>query len=449
MEADPPIPVPAESTPGPVARAERIVAVDVLRGFALLGILVMNVVAYALPDAAYTVPSAAGGFAGADRVAWLLSHVFFEFKMMTIFSMLFGAGLVLLAERAEERGADVRRIYRRRIGWLLVIGLVHAYLVWWGDILVAYAQCGVLIYFFRKRSPRALLVTGAAFCVVGALMMLGFGLFLGHARGAAQEVAAAQAAGRAPAPGKKEMADGWNDMRKELDPTPEEVRENAVVYHGSWHAIALHRAPKVIQMHTMAFLAFLLWRVGGTMLIGMGLMKLGVFSAARSDRFYGASMLVGFGLGFPLVAWGAWRLVSHDFDPLATMSGDFLPNYFGSFLAALGYVGLVMTAVRRRWLQGLQQRLAAVGQMALTNYLTQSLICTTLFYGYGFDLFERLSRWQLLPLCLAIWILQLAWSPWWLARYRYGPFEWSWRSLTYAELQSLRLAPGTSGRKAA
>jgi uncharacterized protein len=426
---------PSPAAPAPVAVTERVLAVDVLRGFALLGILGMNVVAYALPDSAYTVPSTAGGFTGLDRWAWVLSHVVFEFKMMTIFSMLFGAGLVLMAERSEARGGNVKRIYFRRIGWLLLIGCVHAYLLWWGDILVAYAQCGLLIWFFRKKSPRALIATGAALAVVGALMMFGFSFFIRHVQETVRE---AERPGVVLSAEQREAVEGWAEMRREIDPTPAEVRENAAIYHGSWLAIARHRAPKVLQMHTVAFVAFLLWRVGGSMLIGMGLMKLGVFSAARSDRFYGLCMALGFGLGVPLVAWGAFRLIGHDFDPVATMGGGMLPNYVGSFLCAMGYVGLVMTAVRRGRLVGLQQRLAAVGQMALTNYLTQTLICTTLFYGYGLDLFEALGRWQLLVVCVAIWIVQLAWSPWWLARYRFGPFEWAWRSLTYGHLQPLK-----------
>ena len=137
-----------------------IYSVDVLRGFALLGILAMNIVGFGWPGAAYGNPMRGGGFEGLDRVIWFFNHLVFETKMMTIFSMLFGAGLVLMDQRAEARGAHIRGVYFRRVLWLLVIGLVHAYLIWWGDILVLYAECGLLLYFFRNLKPRTLIILG-------------------------------------------------------------------------------------------------------------------------------------------------------------------------------------------------------------------------------------------------------------------------------------------------
>ena len=133
---------------------------DVLRGFALLGILAMNIVGFGWPDAAYGNPFRGGGFEGLDRGVWFFNHMVFEAKMMTIFSMLFGAGLVLMDQRAEKRGAKIRGVYYRRILWLLVIGLIHSYLIWWGDILVLYAECGLFLYFFRNLRPRTLIILG-------------------------------------------------------------------------------------------------------------------------------------------------------------------------------------------------------------------------------------------------------------------------------------------------
>src|SRR5262245_28441400 len=146
----PPLVLPVSRTPGPVAPAERVTAVDVLRGVALLGILPMNIVAFAWPFSAYFDPTAGGGFEGLDRVIWIVCHIVFDQKMLTIFSMLFGAGLVLMGERAEARGRSITGIYYRRVLWLLAIGMVHAYLLWDGDILVAYAQCGLFLYLFRR-----------------------------------------------------------------------------------------------------------------------------------------------------------------------------------------------------------------------------------------------------------------------------------------------------------
>src|SRR5436305_12829970 len=154
----PPVVLPVPRTPDPVAPAERVTAVDVLRGVALLGILPMNIVAFAWPFAAYFDPTAGGGFEGRDRAIWIVCHLVFDQKMLTIFSMLFGAGLVLMGDRADARGRSLARVYYRRVFWLLAIGAVHAYLIWDGDILFAYAECGLLLYPFRRRSPRTLIV---------------------------------------------------------------------------------------------------------------------------------------------------------------------------------------------------------------------------------------------------------------------------------------------------
>lgn len=440
-ETGAPTPPPAP-LPDPVAPAERLVSVDVLRGFALLGILVMNIVAFGLPDAAYSNPLLGGGFDGVDRTAWLLSYVFFNMKMMTLFSALFGAGLVLLAERVEGRGGSPAGVYYRRILWLLLIGLLHAYALWWGDILVTYAQCGLLLYLFRRRSARALVALGLGALLLAVPVGVGFSFVIEHLRGEGLAAEAALARGQALGREQREALEIWHDMRRDVSPTAEDVAADAAAYRGSWWDVASRRAPKVLPMQTIAFVAFLVWRAGGTMLLGMGLMKLGVFSAGRSDRFYAAGVAAGYGLGLPLAAFGAWVEEAHGFDLVHTLRWGGWPNYFGSLLVAAGHLGLVMLACRRGLFPALLRRLAAVGRMALSNYLAHTLICTTLFYGYGFGLFGRLSRAELLLVVAAIWAAQLLWSEPWLRAYRFGPAEWAWRSLTYRRLQPMRVTAG-------
>jgi uncharacterized protein len=176
------------------------------------------------------------------------------------------------------------------------------------------------------------------------------------------------------------------------------------------------------------------------MMIGMALMKLGVFSGQRSNRFYVLLMVIGFGLGLPLAYLGMSRWLADDFDFIRFFRVDAHFNYFGSVLVGLGYVGLIITIYNRGWLSWLTARLGAVGRMALTNYLLHSVILTTIFYGYGFGLFARVERFALQGLVLAVWILQLIVSPIWLARFRFGPAEWLWRSLTYWKRQPMRMA---------
>ena len=155
----------------PVAPSQRIVAIDVLRGFALLGILIINIQAFSMPVAAYFNPTAYGDLTGANRWVWVLSHIFADQKFMTIFSLLFGAGIILLTTRLEERGQSAWKIHYRRTFWLLVFGLVHAYLFWLGDILVLYAVCALVVYWFRRLSPRWMVAAGLVSLAVPAVMV--------------------------------------------------------------------------------------------------------------------------------------------------------------------------------------------------------------------------------------------------------------------------------------
>jgi uncharacterized protein len=197
------------------------------------------------------------------------------------------------------------------------------------------------------------------------------------------------------------------------------------------------RAGGLLAEHTIGFL-LAGWSVAmGRMLIGMGLMKLGVFSAMRSRRFYLWMVAIGYGIGLPLIAFDGWELIRHRFSTSYEMHGGVLYNYFGGLVVALGHVGMLMLIVQSGVLASLTRRLAAVGRMALSNYLTHSIVCTTLFYGYGFGLFGDINRTGLAAIVLIIWVTQLLLSPIWLRHFRFGPAEWLWRSLTYWKLQPM------------
>jgi uncharacterized protein len=173
----------------------------------------------------------------------------------------------------------------------------------------------------------------------------------------------------------------------------------------------------------------------------MGLMKLGIVTAHRSRRFYAWMVGLGYGLGLPLMIFDAIDLIRHRFSFDYFMRGGVFYNAFGSLVVALGHVGLLMLIVQSGALGWLTTRLAAVGRMALSNYLFDSLVCTTLFYGYGFGLFGHVNRTGLAAIVLTIWIIQLLVSPIWLKYLRYGPAEWLWRSLTYWRIQPMRSRP--------
>jgi uncharacterized protein len=429
----------SSAVPAPVAAAERFTSIDVVRGFALLGILAMNVTSFGLPWPAYLCPPVAGGFTGLNFAEWVFAFFVFEEKMMTIFSMLFGAGLVLLTDRAQARGGSPAKFFYRRAAILLVFGLLHGYLLWEGDILFSYAVCGMLVYPFRKKSPRTLLLLGVLVLVPGLLIGQGMSVYMGKARQAAARVEAARAAGQTPAPRDEGFAQAWENFRQAFEPDAKELSHEIEVHRrGSYLKIARERALFVLIAQTVLFLAFTFWDITGRMLIGMALLKLGVFSAERSNRFYLALMLAGYGLGWPFIALECSRLIKQNFGT-DRLIGGFNWNEYFSILVALGHVGALIFIYKSGALAWLTRPLAAVGRMALSNYLMHTLICTTIFYGYGLRLFARLDRVQLMGVVIAIWAVQLWYSPIWLKHFRFGPAEWLWRSLTYGKRQPFRV----------
>ena len=402
----------------PVTRSERIASIDVLRGFAVLGILIVNMQGFARVPSAYMNPMSGSAFDGAEAWIWAVVYVLADTKFISIFSMLFGAGIAMMSERMAGRGLAGTGLHYRRQFWLLLIGLVHAYLIWHGDVLVAYALCGFLLYPLHRLSARTLLwIGGCAVAVVVPVWMLA-GLSIPYW----------------PEADRLELVAEWT-------PPQEVIDAQIAAFRGGWSEQLAVRAPIAFALETSAFLGLFLWRAGGLMLVGMGLFKLGVLAAARSTAFYRRMAIIGIGAGLPLAAAGAAYKLRHDFAFETVMFQGALFNYVGSVGIFLGYVGLVMLMVQFSRLPELTARLAATGRMALTNYITQSLICTLIFYGHGLGLFERVAAPGRMSIVLGIWVLQLLWSPWWLKRFRFGPLEWLWRSATYMRLQPMKRQP--------
>ena len=401
---------------GPVAETARIEAIDVLRGFALLGILVMNIQGFAMPQAAYFNPTAYGDLEGANLYVWLAGRMLADQKFMAIFSMLFGAGIVLMAERSEGSGGA--RLHYRRMGYLLVIGLLHAHLLWHGDILVTYAVCGMAVYPLRRLSPGWLAVLGTTLLAVGSASSVTGGLSLDYWQ--KEELTAF-------------TAEVWR-------PTPEMIESSLATFRGSWLDQQPARSAEALAFQTFFLIIWGFWRAGGLMLMGMALFKCGVFSARRSPRFYAGLIAAAVAVGLPLQAYG----LSLDFErgwPLWSFFIGAQFNYWPSIAVSLGYVGLVMLACRTPALRRLTRPFTAVGKTALTNYLLQSVLCTTLFYGHGLGWFGSVDRLGQVGLVAGVWAVQLLASPLWLRRFRFGPAEWAWRSLAYATRQPLKRTP--------
>jgi uncharacterized protein len=397
---------------GEVQAVARITSVDILRGVAVLAIIVANLPFFAEGLAAQINPNAYGELRGLDWWIWLLTYILVSGRFTAIFAMLFGASIVILAERRASAGLPVARLHYRRMAALAVLGLLHAYLIWWGDFLLALAICGALVFSYRGLAPRRLLAFGSAVVMVAPVISIGLGASMQWWTPAA------------------EVSDDpyWS-------PSPATIAAEIAAYRGGWRDQMAHRVPTAYFMETAHLGSRLIWQLGGLMIAGMGLYKLGVFSAIRSGRFYAALAAVGFGLGVPqilmAVAWGYrhhWQ--ARDF----LLVGEPL-SYLGGLFVGLGWIGLVMLLCQRtRCLAPL----AAVGRMALTNYLLQSLICTSIFYGHGLGQFGRIDRAGQLAIAAGVCVIQLAVSSWWFTKFSVGPIEWAWRSAALGRRLSLR-----------
>ena len=399
----------------PVPESERIGSLDVLRGFALLGILPMNIGSFSMPAAAYFNPTVYGNLEGADYWVWLVTHLFADLKFMAIFSMLFGAGIVLMDQRCRAKGIPFTGLHYRRMVWLVLFGILHANLLWYGDILYWYGLCGMLVVLFRSLSPKWLTLSGLLFLAVASGFLLSAGLTLDQWPPEAVE-----------------------EANRDLRPSPEAVETEVEAYRGTWLEQMQERIPEAREMESSAFLFWALWRVAGLMLVGMALFKLGVFSAERSLAFYRIWILVAVGIGLPIVGYGVhWNFARDWASPTFFFLGSQF-NYWASLLVALGWVSVVMLVVKARRLTRLTEPLAAVGRTAFSNYILQTLICTTIFYGHGFGLFGSLERTAQLGVVVAVWTLQLVISPLWLRKFRFGPLEWLWRTLVYLQPQPFR-----------
>lgn len=428
----------------PVKGSERLIAIDTLRGVAVLGILVMNIYAFAMPFVAYQNPLAYGGTEWYNLGTWFFTHIFFDQKFMTIFSILFGAGLVMMMARAEARGSKYGAAWYRRNFWLLLIGAAHGYLIWVGDILFHYALIGMLIYPLRHRSPRTLIIIACVLLPIGALLGFAGGSQMQGLQAKSAEIMVIQESGVSLTEEQTAILEQWEAMAIFMRPPEEQVADDIAAYTGGYKGIVEHRVPTVQMMQTQATLGFIIWRVGGLMLLGMALMKLGIISGERSAAYYRKMLLIGYGAGLPIALFSAWNMQAHGWDMTWIFRVGGMPNYVASILIAFGHIALVMLIVKRGAMQRLMARFAAVGRMAFTNYLMHSIILTTVFYGYGFGLFGAIPRaWQM-AIVAAVLSLQLWYSPLWLRHFRFGPAEWAWRSLSYWRLQPMRKLPDSA-----
>jgi uncharacterized protein len=402
----------------------RVATLDVIRGVAVMGILLMNIVAFAMPEAAYMNPAAFGSHGAVDYGVWAANFVLVDGKMRGLFSFLFGASMLLVIERAEAKGENPLRVHFARMFWLLLFGLAHLYLIWWGDILQHYALVGVIAYAFRKMPPYKLAIAGIVLLMLQTLL----------AGGLPYDIYQSGIAAHAPHPAADVVRRYQGYIESFGQPDRAFLAKDVAAHRSGYAAIFTGRllVAATIPVQTLMFVGA---ETLGYMLLGMACFKTGMLGGAWPRARYRRWMTVGFGLGIPIYMMLSVLQWRGGFDAFwvtlcaITLSTPFRP------LMIIGWACLIVLLARPGG--ALTARFGAAGRMAFSNYLGTSLICSTLFYGYGGGLYGQLSRAELYLVVAAIWVLILLWSKPWLDHFRYGPFEWVWRSLARGKLQAM------------
>ena len=495
----------------------RVVGLDTVRGFALLGILMLNIVDFGWPNEAYDrvtalyyTPASIGKIhepakpsdekkntdwkslddpkpdlksaypSGQLRVAavssdwdvteWALANVFFANKMRTLFCIMFGAGMIYLTQRSINSGRRPVWLYYRRMFILLLIGSFHAYLIWHGDILFAYAATGLYLYPFRKYSSQTLMwISIAMFASFVSLLWVGAGV-MHHVwvHGSALERQVLANSDQSLMTQKQDTKDleVYQKVRSEARKTavnqlskfdqlilqgflglnrenraqsPESLTKTIRIFgQGSYFGMVKERAGELIWMHVAMLTPLSLLFLGWLMILGMSLAKTGFFAGdwpLTTYQFWAFRLVP---LGWIIEA--ALMLARQGLPSGSIFSLAILTPIHQAVIPmlSLGYASALILAIHGGYFTGFTNRLADVGRMALSNYLAQSVICTFIFYSYGLSLFGTIPRLGLVLIVLAVWALELWWSPKWLAKHTFGPVEWLWRSLTYRKLQPFR-----------
>lgn len=434
---------PVATSIAPVATSVRIQSLDVLRGFALLGILLMNILAFAFPFAAYSDPRIDGATTGINFAVFASMDVLVEGSMRAIFSMLFGAGMLIFLSKPGSDTDLLRGLFYRRTVLLILFGLVNAYLfIWPGDILFTYGVAGLLLYFFRDFSAARLAQYSVAILLLLGLIHIALHMDARAVRGAAQAVESLPPGTTLTAEQEQALAD-WDAFLEAQFISPELIAQEYEAKRSGYVDNFLAYAPVNLQLQTIVLLLNTLWDALAMMLLGMAFLKWGLLDASRRAQDYWLLLIAGFGLGLPLNYLETATYISSGYQ--IYWGGGFRPSYDVSRLSlAVAYIGLIMLVCKYALMPWLRAALTAVGKLALTNYLAQSVILNFIFMGFGLGLFGELQRYQAYLVVLGVWVFQMIFSLLWLRCYRFGPAEWLWRSLTYRKSQPMRLGESSA-----
>jgi uncharacterized protein len=417
--------------------SDRIQSLDIMRGIVLLGILLMNINGMGLAELA------GGGIdptisSGWNLTTWITTDLFFAGTMRALFSLLFGVGMLIFLDRLEEKkaGINAANIYFRRLLWLLVFGLIHGYLLLWkGEILYDYALMGFIVFSFRKLPPIKLTLVALLLFSIGALWS--YSDYKNEIKFVedVELVKSYKLEGKTVSKELQGVYMKWE--KREWKRSPEAIAEYNTNMRKGYLDVVAFLAPENQQSDTIFTYRFQLWDVLSMMLLGIALFKWKVLSAEKSYKFYGIMTLLGYLIGLTVNYYEIQSIIESNFS-LLSISKSWITYDLGRVPVAIGHVGAIMLFCKLPILKWLKNSLAAVGKMALTNYVMHSVFAMFIFTGVGFGLFGTFQRFELLYIVFAIWIFQLILSPIWLKYYQYGPLEWIWRNLSYLKKHPFR-----------
>lgn len=424
----------------PVSQLDRIVILDNLRGFAILGILLMNIPLFGLPYPVSNDPSVLNEWGTIDFKVWNFVSWFPEGTQRAIFSMLFGAGILLFVGGKEKRldGLMPADYFFRRQLWLIVFSLFDVFvLLWLGDILLDYAILGMIMFAFRNLPPKKLLI-GAAFCFIFMLARENRNLYQDKVTiHLGEKIAAIDTTKTKLTLVQKEELTAMQEFKEKstLESRKKKAEENIAKHTGGYKKLYDYRTNTYVES-LIPYLFYGLWDVLLFMFIGMAFFKMGILTGQAPVKTYVWMMVIGLGVGLTISYFRLQQMVDANFNGYAYTKQIAFSSYeLSRTFRSIGILGLIMLLYKSglfRWLFAL---LRPVGQMAFTNYLMQSLLCGFFFYGIGFGMFGQLARHEIYYVVGAIWLLQIIYSNIWLHYFRFGPLEWAWRSLTYWKKQ--------------
>jgi uncharacterized protein len=425
----------SNSLAAPVNQSERIIILDSLRGFAILGILLMNIPAFAMAINGGD-PSILNEFGTINFKIWLFVEWLPSGTQRALFSMLFGAGIILFINGKEKRtvGMLPADYFFRRQLWLMVFSLFDVFiLLWVGDILLDYACLGMIMFAFRNLSPKKLLI-GACFCFFFMMARENADLYRDKAMIYKGEVAAAIDTTKTKLNGlQNEELKAMLDFKARSTHESKLNRMQKIIQKTTGSYEELYKLRTDIYINTLVrYLFFGVWDVLLFMFLGMAFLKMGILTGQAPVKTYWSMCIVGLGVGLTLSYLRLQPMIDTRFNWFEyTKKSSFHFYELSRTFRSIGILGLMMLIYKSGWFKWLFALMRPVGQMAFTNYLMQSLLCGLFFYGVGFGMFGKLQRYEIYYVVLAVWIIEITWSHVWLRYFRFGPLEWLWRSLTY------------------